>query len=95
MSMTTTKHALDIKRIRAEFPILERELNSGHRVIYLDSAATAQKPKVVINRMSSYYELQNANIHRGIHTLAEEATAAYESPGHGLQTLLMHPLHVS
>jgi cysteine desulfurase/selenocysteine lyase len=79
MTITSTEYTLNIKQIRAEFPILERELNSGHRVIYLDSAATAQKPETVINRMSSYYELHNANIHRGIHTLAEEATAAYEA----------------
>jgi cysteine desulfurase/selenocysteine lyase len=91
MSITTAKHSLDIKRIRAEFPILERELSSGQRVIYLDSAATAQKPKIVINRMSSYYELQNANIHRGIHTLAEEATAAFESARDRIATFINAP----
>jgi cysteine desulfurase/selenocysteine lyase len=79
MSITSTKQTYDIEKVRSEFPILSRELKPGLQVIYLDSAATAQKPRAVIEAMSSYYEMQNANIHRGIHTLAEEATAAYES----------------
>lgn len=79
MSFKTAQHSLDIEQIRSEFPILERELSTGRRVIYLDSAATAQKPSSVIEAMSGYYELHNANIHRGIHTLAEEATAGYEA----------------
>ncbi len=70
---------LDVDRIRADFPILKREVRPGVPVVYLDSTATSQKPNRVIDAMNDYYHLNNANIHRGIHTLAEEATAAYES----------------
>ncbi|MBI4769745.1 MAG: cysteine desulfurase [Chloroflexi bacterium] len=63
---------------RAEFPVLNREVHPGRRLIYLDSTATSQKPEVVIEAMNQYYRRHNANIHRGIHTLAEESTAAYE-----------------
>ncbi len=79
MVISTTKQSLDVQAVRSEFPILSREYSPGVPVIYLDSAATAQKPRSVIDAMSSYYELNNANIHRGIHRLAEEATEAYES----------------
>ena len=64
--------------IRKDFPILQRETASGARVVYLDSTATAQKPQSVIDAMNDYYRRSNANIHRGVHTLAEEATALYE-----------------
>ncbi|MCP3975077.1 MAG: aminotransferase class V-fold PLP-dependent enzyme, partial [bacterium] len=60
-----------------DFPILGREIN-GHRLAYLDSAATTQKPQSVIKAISDYYENTNANVHRGAHTLAHEATVAYE-----------------
>lgn len=70
--------SFDVARVRADFPVLDREVH-GHRLVYLDSAATSQKPRSVIDTMSAYYELHNANVHRGIHTLAEEATVAYES----------------
>jgi len=69
--------ALDIQRIRKEFPILDQQVN-GKPLIYFDNAATNQKPKRVIEALSTYYEKYNANIHRGIHTLAEKATQAYE-----------------
>ncbi|MEJ2447115.1 MAG: cysteine desulfurase [Anaerolineales bacterium] len=65
--------------IRDDFPILKREVHPGVPLIYLDSAATSQKPLPVIEAMSQYYRDYNANIHRGIHALAEEATAAYEN----------------
>lgn len=68
---------LDMNRIKADFPILEERIND-HRLVYLDSAATSQKPRVVINAVLDYYRRKNANIHRGIHFLAEKATAAYE-----------------
>src|SRR5450631_2217690 len=68
---------LDIVAIRREFPILNREVK-GKPLIYLDNAATAQKPQTVIDALIHYYTYYNANIHRGIHTLAEEATAAFE-----------------
>lgn len=69
---------LNITEIRKDFPILERETRKGVRVIYLDSTATSQKPVQVIEAMNDYYRRSNANIHRGVHTLAEEATAMYE-----------------
>jgi cysteine desulfurase/selenocysteine lyase len=71
--------ALDVDRVRALFPVLARETRPGVPLIYLDSAATSQKPRQVIDAVSSFYERQNANIHRGIHRLAEEATQAYET----------------
>ncbi|HCU99640.1 MAG: cysteine desulfurase [Dehalococcoidia bacterium] len=64
-------------QLRKDFPILERQIN-GHPLAYLDNAATTQKPRPVIESLVHYYETQNANIHRGIHTLAVEATKAYE-----------------
>ncbi|MBK6794202.1 MAG: cysteine desulfurase [Anaerolineales bacterium] len=69
---------LNINEIRKDFPILQRETNSGARIVYLDSTATSQKPVQVIEAMNEYYRRSNANIHRGVHTLAEEATAMYE-----------------
>lgn len=69
---------LDVNVIRKEFPIFQRETKPGTRLVYLDSTATSQKPLAVIEAMNSYYHHSNANIHRGVHTLAEEATALYE-----------------
>jgi cysteine desulfurase / selenocysteine lyase len=69
---------LDINEIRKEFPIFQRETKPGTVLVYLDSTATAQKPLAVIEAMDRYYRRSNANIHRGVHTLAEEATAMYE-----------------
>ncbi len=71
--------AFDVKRIRQDFPILGREVRPGVRLVYLDSTATTQKPERVLRAMDEYYRTSNANIHRGVHTLAEEATAMYES----------------
>lgn len=68
----------DVAAIRKDFPILERVVH-GKPLIYLDNAATTQKPRRMIDALSGYYSNYNANIHRGIHTLAEEATAAYEA----------------
>lgn len=69
---------LDLATIRADFPILRREVHPGVPLIYLDSTATSQKPESVILAMDDYYRNHNGNIHRGVHTLAEEATRAYE-----------------
>jgi cysteine desulfurase / selenocysteine lyase len=69
----------DVTRIRDDFPILNREIRPGVPVVYLDSTATSQKPASVIEAMDTFYRQSNANIHRGVHTLAEEATALYES----------------
>ncbi|NOH02336.1 MAG: cysteine desulfurase [Chloroflexi bacterium] len=70
---------LNVNEIRKDFPILERHTANGARVVYLDSTATSQKPLQVIEAMNEYYRRSNANIHRGVHTLAEEATAMYEN----------------
>ena len=68
----------DVQAIRAQFPILSRKVK-GKDLVYLDNAATAQKPLAVIDALVHYYSHYNANIHRGLHTLADEATAAYEA----------------
>ena len=69
---------LDPVALRADFPILDQEIH-GHRLVYLDSAATSQKPLPVIEAMDAYYRGYNANVHRGIYTIGEKATAAYEA----------------
>lgn len=69
--------ALDIQKIRADFPILNRKVN-GSKLVYLDNAATSQTPTSVINSIKEYYLEYNANIHRGVHSLSQEATDAYE-----------------
>lgn len=74
----STESNLDVNTIRKDFPILSRIIN-GQPLIYLDSAATTQKPDSVIDAISNYYNNQNANVHRGLHTLAEEATTAFEA----------------
>lgn len=68
----------DVQKIREDFPVLGRQVRPGVPLVYLDSTATSQKPISVIEAMDAYYRHHNANIHRGIHVLAEEATAAYE-----------------
>jgi len=70
--------SFNVQRIRKDFPILDREVRPGVKVVYLDSTATSQKPESVIEAMNAFYRRSNANIHRGVHTLAEEATAMYE-----------------
>lgn len=70
--------ALDVDAVRADFPILEREVRGGGRLIYLDSAATTQKPLAVLDAEREFYLSSNAAVHRGAHQLAEEATEAYE-----------------
>jgi len=75
--MMTNNH-FNAAEVRAGFPILERQVHPGVPLVYLDSAATSQKPLAVIQAMDDYYRRSNANIHRGIHVLAEEATALYE-----------------
>ena len=76
MGTVATNH-IDVELIRAQFPVLDQEVN-GKPLIYLDNAATTQKPQSVIDALTSYYRQDNSNIHRGIHTLAERATSAYE-----------------
>ena len=76
--------AFDIKKIRADFPILSRKVN-GYPLVYLDNAATSQKPKQVIDCIVDYYSNYNANIHRGVHSLSQEATDAYEQARKAIQ----------
>ncbi|TML43763.1 MAG: SufS family cysteine desulfurase [Actinobacteria bacterium] len=68
---------LDVATVRKDFPILERRVN-GHRLVYLDSASSSQKPRAVLDAMEHYYETTHANVHRGVYTIAEEATALFE-----------------
>lgn len=83
----TAPKTLDVTAVRKQFPILSREVN-GKPLVYLDNAATSQKPQVVIDSLVNYYSNYNANIHRGIHTLAEEATAAYEATRHTVREFI-------
>jgi cysteine desulfurase/selenocysteine lyase len=69
--------ALDVDKVRADFPILDRQVN-GHPLVYLDSAATSQKPRQVLDVLREHYERHNANVSRSVHTLGTEATSAYE-----------------
>src|SRR5579872_4543088 len=69
--------ALDVERVRADFPILQRKVN-GRPLIYLDNAATTQKPRQVIDSLVDFYTNTNANVHRGVHTLSVESTDLYE-----------------
>ncbi len=77
----------DIHRIRADFPILHQQVH-GKLLAYLDNAATAQKPQCVIDTLTEYYAEYNSNIHRGIHTLSEKATAAYENAREKIRTYI-------
>jgi cysteine desulfurase / selenocysteine lyase len=78
MIETLEQTKFDVQSIRRQFPVLTRTVK-GKPLVYFDNAATAQKPQSVIDALTDYYEKYNANIHRGIHSLAEEATAAYEA----------------
>ena len=81
---------LDVAKIRKDFPILERKVH-GKQLVYLDNAATSQKPKQVIDELVRYYENYNANIHRAVHTLGEEATAAYEAAREKVRAFINAP----
>ena len=76
--MLESTKALDVAKVQDDFPILDRKVN-GKRLVYLDNAATTQKPKVVIDALVDYYSRYNANIHRGVHQLSVEATETYEN----------------
>ncbi len=85
------KTSFDLNLVRADFPVLEREVGSAKKLVYLDSTATSQKPTVVIEAMNEFYRHSNANIHRGVHTLAEEATAMYEKGREQVASLINAP----
>lgn len=84
---TSPPARLDVKRIREDFPILERTVH-GRPLVYLDNAATSQKPRAVIEAEARYYAEENANIHRGVHWLSEKATASYEAAREKVRTFL-------
>jgi cysteine desulfurase / selenocysteine lyase len=87
MNAVLSPYTIDIKKIRDQFPVLHQQVN-GKPLIYFDNAATNQKPACVIKALTDYYEGYNANIHRGIHTLAEKATRAYEETRHSMQQFI-------
>jgi cysteine desulfurase/selenocysteine lyase len=84
MNATTV---IDIEKVRAQFPVLHQKVN-GKPLIYFDNAATNQKPQQVIDALVNYYQGYNANIHRGIHTLAEKATKAFEATRHAMRQFI-------
>jgi cysteine desulfurase / selenocysteine lyase len=81
---------LDIQKIRADFPILSQKVR-GKQLVYLDNAATTQKPQVVIDAINKYYAEQNSNIHRGVHFLSQQATTAYEDARKNIQQFINAP----
>jgi cysteine desulfurase / selenocysteine lyase len=81
---------LDVSRIRAGFPILERRIGD-HPLVYLDSAATSQKPRAVVDAIDAYYATSNANVHRGVHTLGNDATDAFERARERVATFIDAP----
>jgi len=87
---------LDVKRLREDFPILHQTLRHGHSLVYLDNAATTQKPRAVIDALVHYYERDNANIHRGVHELSQRSTAAFEEARTKVQRFLgaAHPSEI-
>lgn len=74
---TPSPHAFDVYKIREDFPILKQKVN-GKPLVYLDNAATSQKPQVVLDALQHYYSMDNSNVHRGVHELSQRATKAYE-----------------
>lgn len=85
-----TVEAIDVKKIRSQFPVLHQQVN-GKQLIYLDNAATTQKPQSVLDKLNHYYCFDNANIHRGIHTLAERATRDFEATRKAIADLIHAP----
>ena len=79
--------SFDIRKIREDFPILKLKVN-GKPLVYLDNAATSQKPQSVIDAIVRFYELDCSNVHRGVHRLSEQATQAYEGARHKAQSFL-------
>ena len=86
-SRTNDTAAFDVESVRADFPALHQEVN-GHPLAYLDNGATSQKPRAVIDALRDYYEHDNSNVHRGVHTLSERATAAYEGTREKVRSFL-------
>ena len=85
--LTTMSEKFDVLKVREDFPILHQEVN-GHPLVYFDNGATSQKPRQVIEAITAYYSGYNANIHRGVHTLSQRATSAYEEAREEVKTFL-------
>lgn len=92
MQNTSTAMAtFDVDRIRADFPILNRTVHDGKPLVYLDNAATSQKPRAVIDALTDYYETCNANVHRALHFLGETATARFEASREKVRAFIKAP----
>ncbi len=91
---STPTTGFDVERIREDFPILQTRVH-GNPLVYLDNAATSQKPQAVIDAISDYYSGENANIHRGVHYLSELATRKYEQTREKVKDLITAPLQMS
>ena len=78
MTSAIDTNSLDVVSLRKEFPLLDQE-SHGHRIVYLDSAASSQRPRAVLDAMDHYYETTHANVHRGVYAIAEEATRQFEA----------------
>ena len=90
MTLAAARAPLDVERVRADFPILGRRVN-GRPLVYLDSAATSQKPRAVLDAIDKYYAVSNANVHRGVHTLGNEATDVFEASRRRIATFIDAP----
>ncbi len=88
--LTTNIDSIDVNVIRADFPVLDQKVN-GKPLVYLDNAATTQKPRQVIDTINEYYRRYNSNIHRGVHSLSEKATAAYEAARETIRDFINAP----
>ena len=89
-ALSDALNAIDVERIRQDFPILHQQIN-GKPLVYLDNAATTQKPQAVIDAITNYYVKNNANVHRGVHTLSQRATDDYESARESVRRFINAP----
>lgn len=92
MSQTSTISKVDFSKIRKDFPVLDQQVN-GHPLVYLDNGASSQMPTQVADRLDRYHRYEHANVHRGIHTLSQKATDAYEEARHKVQKLINAASH--
>ena len=91
MTAGSTSNGYDVEAVRRDFPILNREVHEGRQLVYLDNAATSQKPVQVIAEITRYYRDSNANIHRGVHALSQEASALYDDVREDVRALINAP----
>ncbi len=91
ISASTATASFNVQQVRRDFPALNQDVYDDTPLVYLDNAATSQKPQVVIDRLSAYYERENSNVHRGVHRLSQLATDAYEEARETLQAFINAP----